>query len=322
MDTEVLIVGGGLSGLALADRLTQRGTDFLLVEAQDRLGGRIATHIVGGAAFDLGPTWFWPGQPRMAALAERFQIPVFEQHYAGDLMFQDQTGAIQRGRGYASMQGSYRLAGGMGALIDALAAAIDGARVLTNTRLKTVQHATGRITATLDQAGTPVTVTASQIVLAIPPRVAADTVRFEPEIDSGQRQSLEQVPTWMAGQAKIVAVYDTPHWRNAGLSGDAMSHRGPLVEIHDASPPEGGPYALFGFVGVPADARASHRDALMQLALEQLQSLFGPEMARPIDLVLQDWASFPDIARALDRAPVRQHPHGVAPNIKALAATG
>ncbi|MEM9605230.1 MAG: FAD-dependent oxidoreductase [Pseudomonadota bacterium] len=323
MDTDVLVVGGGLSGLALADRLAQQGTDFLLVDTQDRLGGRIATLEVDGAAFDLGPTWFWPGQPRLAAQAERFGIPVFEQYAAGDLMYQDQTGAVQRGRGYASMAGSYRLAGGVGALIDALAGTLDSARVMTHTALVSVQTQPGALTATLTQSGAPRTVTARQIVLAVPPRVVADTVRFEPALTDEQLQALAAVPTWMAGQAKVVAVYDAPHWRDAGLSGDAMSHRGPLVEIHDASPMAGGPFALFGFVGVPADARAAHREELLQLTRAQLVALFGPELGEPRELVLQDWATRPDIATPLDRTTVRQHPrYGLPTPLSALATQG
>lgn len=323
MQTDTLIVGGGLSGLALADHLTRKGTDFLLIEAQDRLGGRILTKELSGGKFDLGPAWFWPGQPRMAALARRFQIPVFEQYSTGDQMYQGQSGAVQRARGYASMQGSYRLAGGMGALIDALAGSLDAGHVLTQTRLRSVRHSPSKITALLDHDGASYTVEARQIILAIPPRVIAETVEFEPALDAAQLQTLKNVPTWMAGQAKILAVYDEPHWRNAGLSGDAMSHRGPMVEIHDASPKEGGPYALFGFVGYPADMRVTHKEAMMDDALAQLTAMFGPKMAHPLDLVLQDWAAVPEISRAQDRVPSGYHPsYGLPASLRSLAAHG
>ena len=66
MNTDVLIVGGGLSGLALAPKLEKSGVNYLVVEANDRLGGRILTKSVKEVAFDYGPAWFWPGQPRMA----------------------------------------------------------------------------------------------------------------------------------------------------------------------------------------------------------------------------------------------------------------
>ena len=323
IQTDILVVGGGLAGLALADHLTQKGADFLLVEAQERLGGRIMTRDIAGGQFDLGPAWFWPGQPRMAALARRFGIPVFEQFSTGDLMYQDQSGTVQRGRGYASMQGSYRLAGGMGALVDALAGVLEPARVKTGTQLTAVAHGPGGIAATLEQGGAALTIKARQIVLALPPRVIADTVAFTPALSAAELQSLKNVPTWMAGQAKIIAVYDEPHWRNAGLSGDAMSHRGPMVEIHDASPMHDGPYALFGFVGVPAEARAAHRDEMLQLAREQLIALFGPEMASPRDLILQDWARVPEIARPQDQKPVRWHPsYGLPRDLSALSKHG
>jgi len=126
------------------------------------------------------------------------------------------------------------------------------------------------------------------------------------------------VPTWMAGQAKAVAVYETPFWREAGLSGDAMSRRGPLVEIHDASPAQGGPYALFGFVGVPADARTD-AEALRVAVIAQMGRLFGPRATRPVELLLKDWAADPHTATAEDRAPMYAHPvYGLPPALNGL----
>lgn len=294
-----------------------------MVEAQDRLGGRILTRDVDGGKFDLGPAWFWPGQSRMAALTERFNIPVFEQFSSGDLMYQDQSGAVQRGRGYASMQGSLRLAGGMGRMIDALAGGLAPRRVLTGRRLEKIEHAPEGITAHFKQDGASLIIMARQIVLAMPPRVIADNVTFVPALDAAQMQALRNVPTWMAGQAKIMAIYDRPHWGEAGLSGDAMSQRGPMVEIHDASPMEGAPYGLFGFVGVPADARIAHKDALLAAAVAQLTALFGAEMAEPREIFLQDWATIRDIARPADRSPVRHHPaYGLHATLKSLTEQG
>lgn len=57
---EVAVVGGGLSGLALARSLHRRGRSFSVFEARDRLGGRILSVKQGEAGIDLGPTWFWP----------------------------------------------------------------------------------------------------------------------------------------------------------------------------------------------------------------------------------------------------------------------
>lgn len=323
MQTNILIVGGGLSGLALADQLRRRGADFLLVEAQERLGGRILTRDVGGGKFDLGPAWFWPGQPRMAALVQRFNIPVFEQFSSGELMYQDQSGAVQRGRGYASMQGSLRLAGGMGRMIDNLAGGLDPQRVLTRWRLEKIEYSPEGITTHVTQDGANLVIKAQQIVLAMPPRVIADNVTFVPALDAAQMHALRNVPTWMAGQAKIVAIYDQPHWRDAGLSGDAMSQRGPMVEIHDASPMDGAPYALLGFVGVPAASRIAHKNALLSSAVAQLTTLFGAKMAEPRAILFQDWATIPDIARPADLSPITHHPtYGLHPTLRGLSDQG
>lgn len=316
MQTDVLIVGGGLSGLSIADHVNQAGIDFLLAEASDRLGGRILTETLAGGAFDLGPAWFWPGQPRMAALAKRFGLAIFEQFSSGDLMFQDRSGTIQRGRGYASMQGSYRIDGGMGRLIAALQASLEQDKLLMNRKLVSLQSTGHDIIAAFD--GTD-SITARHVILAMPPRIIVESVQFNPALMPGQAEAMAQIPTWMAGQAKILAVYEEPYWRKAGLSGDAMSHRGPMVEIHDASSMAGGPYALFGFVGVPADARKAHRQDILSLALTQLTAMFGADMANPQSLVMKDWAAVPEVATARDQRALRAHPsYGLPSSLQTL----
>src|SRR5512143_3301971 len=88
-NTDIAIIGGGRSGLALAERLQHAGTDYTLLEARDRLGGRILSRVIDGAAFDLGPAWFWPIQPRMAALVSRLGLDVFDQFSEGAIVAED-----------------------------------------------------------------------------------------------------------------------------------------------------------------------------------------------------------------------------------------
>ena len=107
-------------------------------------------------------------------------------------------------------------------------------------------------------------------------RVAQATLRFVPELPDKVQQILTSIPTWMAGEAKLLAVYDRPHWREAGLSGDGMSRNGPLVEIHDASPAAAGPFALFGFVELPPPGvRKQHSGQMIEMAKRQLGHIFG-----------------------------------------------
>ncbi|MEP3439843.1 MAG: FAD-dependent oxidoreductase [Sulfitobacter sp.] len=298
-----LIIGGGLSGLALADALYAKGHDFMLVEGRRRLGGRIKTGHHAGGAFDLGPAWFWPGQPRIAHLIDRLNLTRFDQFADGDLVYENEQGQVQRGRGFSSMQGSWRLAGGLGALIDALAQGLPADRVRLGAEVTALEQTQSGVIASFRNGEA---MTFDRAVLCLPPRVAAN-IKFSPNLLDATKVALQNIPTWMAGQAKAVAVYDTPFWREAGLSGDAQSRFGPMVEIHDASPEHGGPYALFGFIGVPPQGRADEQ-TLRQHIGAQLKRLFGPAGAEPKHLFIKDWAFDPFTATKADLAPLYAHP--------------
>lgn len=69
-EVDVVIVGGGLAGLAAARRLDRAGIDWLLVEASDRLGGRVATDLIDGWRLDRGFQVLNTAYPRVPALAD------------------------------------------------------------------------------------------------------------------------------------------------------------------------------------------------------------------------------------------------------------
>lgn len=303
MRTDTLIVGGGLCGLALADALEAKGQDYLLVEARSRFGGRILSEYHKGAGFDLGPAWFWPGQPLMANLVQRLGLKQFDQYADGILSFEDERGQVQRGRGFSSMQGSWRVQGGLGTLSDGLARHLPSGRTRLNTAVEGLRQIPHGVSVRLSSGDT---VQANQVVLALPPRISAG-IEFDPPLPPGALAALHAVPTWMAGQAKAVAVYSTAFWREEGLSGDAMSRFGPMVEIHDASPSTDGLFALFGFIGVLPQARRDEQ-VLRQQVLAQLVRLFGAQAAEPEALFIKDWACDPFTAVMADQAPVMAHP--------------
>ncbi|TPX23246.1 hypothetical protein DIZ76_012572 [Coccidioides immitis] len=51
------IIGAGLAGLRCADILLQKGARVTILEARDRIGGRICQSDIGGTPVDLGPNW-------------------------------------------------------------------------------------------------------------------------------------------------------------------------------------------------------------------------------------------------------------------------
>ncbi|WP_305788658.1 NAD(P)/FAD-dependent oxidoreductase [Symbioplanes lichenis] len=70
VEVDVVIVGGGLAGLAAARRLDRAGIEWLLVEASDRLGGRVATDVVDGWHLDRGFQVLNTAYPRVPALVD------------------------------------------------------------------------------------------------------------------------------------------------------------------------------------------------------------------------------------------------------------
>jgi len=53
----VIVIGAGISGLAVGNALTHAGVECLVLEARDRMGGRLHTVDVGGVPIDLGGSW-------------------------------------------------------------------------------------------------------------------------------------------------------------------------------------------------------------------------------------------------------------------------
>jgi monoamine oxidase len=313
LKTDVLIVGGGLAGLYLAWLLEQRGVDYQLIEARGRWGGRILSHEItvdgNTASFDLGPAWFWPGQPRIANLLATLEIEPFQQFSTGENISEDEFGRIYRGAGFASMQGSYRLDGGIGVLIEKIKERIPGERMLLNRKAVFISRRDQIVSTEIESMEeTTRTLQSNCIVLAVPPRLVAETINFSPKLSGDTIDALNQIPTWMAGHAKVIAVYKSAFWRAVGLSGDAMSRRGPMVEIHDASPRAGGPFALFGFVGYPPNIRMENKEALLTQARNQLAHLFGPVAASPEKILIQDWAFDQHTATSLDHVGLTVHP--------------
>lgn len=306
IQAEILIVGAGLTGLSLADALIGAGRNVLVIEGRARIGGRILTRTVAGAAVDLGPAWIWPGQPRVAALAAEFGLQVFDQHATGRLVFEAADGAVRRDLDMAPMAGALRIVGGLGALTAGLAARVGGDAIRIGHRLTALASADDGISAKVE-AEAPLAIKARHVILAAPPRLLEDSFDFTPHLPEAARRAMRATPTWMAGHAKVVALYPRPFWRDAGLNGSAISHRGPLAEIHDASPGDGSVGALFGFVGLPAKQRLD-RDRLMAAAKTQLVSLFGSEASASSGMALQDWAAEGLTATRDDQTPPTGHP--------------
>ncbi|WP_067838881.1 flavin monoamine oxidase family protein [Nocardia lijiangensis] len=146
------------------------------------------------------------------------------------------------------------LSGGAGALAEKLAAELGSAVHLARPATAILRSADGVTVAT--PAGP---VRAARVIVAVPPPVAA-AIRHYPPLPPEHRFVQDNLR--MGTIYKAIAVYDTPFWRERGLSGEIIALDGPVPAAFDISPP-GGP----GHLGVLIPGRAA--EALDRLGVAE-----------------------------------------------------
>jgi len=99
MKYDVIVIGAGYAGLTAARNLKRAGKSILLLEARDRVGGRIYTKWVDETTYvDLGGQWIGPNQQKMYELCKEYNTETFATYDKGksSLYFLDQ---LKRYRG-------------------------------------------------------------------------------------------------------------------------------------------------------------------------------------------------------------------------------
>jgi len=95
-EADVVVVGAGLAGLAASRALSAAGASVMVLEARDRVGGRVLNHDLGdGTVVEVGGQWIGPTQDRLAALARELRIETFPTHANGHNLL-EYGGSVRR----------------------------------------------------------------------------------------------------------------------------------------------------------------------------------------------------------------------------------
>lgn len=264
-----IIIGAGLSGLLTAFRLKQAGLPFKVLEARERIGGRINTlSEADGPPLEMGATWFGDQHIHLKALLQELGIDRFEQYMEGTAFFQPFSTSPAESIQVPAQPPSYRITGGSSSLIRSLYEKLDTNAVHFNQAVKQIRfHKDGATVFAAEVFET------DRVVLALPPKLWANKISFAPPLPNDLKDIALQTQTWMEDSIKVALTFEKDFWQEENLSGTLFSNTGPITELYDHSNRHRSKYALCGFIN--SGFKQLNVSQRQELVISQLKGVFG-----------------------------------------------
>jgi len=282
---DVIIIGAGLTGLTLARLLIDNGQSVLVLEARDRVGGRIHTHTTSdGAEVEMGATWFFPHFNNLHKSMKSMNLGLMEQYMKGYTLQEGSAGSTPRKFYEGGSSDMFRIKGGTSNLVTTLYDKIGHDKVELSQIVKEIKKIDGGVeVVTKDSC-----FTAKRLVTTIPPQLLAHTVQFNPPLPNEVKQVISNTHTWMGGSMKGAITYAKPFWKEAGNSGALYSYAGPFVQMYDQTSTDGKRFALVGFMDEKISS-LPYKERKKKVT-DQLVRVFGNEAREPLDYKDTYWA--------------------------------
>jgi putrescine oxidase len=86
-EVDVVVVGAGVTGLTAARRLRAAGRSVLVLEARDRVGGRLLTDDVDGVRLEVGGQWVSPDQTALLGVLDELGLATYPRHREGESVY-------------------------------------------------------------------------------------------------------------------------------------------------------------------------------------------------------------------------------------------
>lgn len=272
MTHKTIIIGAGLSGLTIAYKLHKAGKPFLLLEARDRIGGRILTSRTNkGAAIELGATWLGKKHQYLIGLLSELGIGLFPQVTGGRAIYEASSlSPAQVVELPHNDEPSYRIAGGSEMLIRELRSKIRSTSVRLNEQVLELKGSPDHVEVTTNKG----TYRAGKVVSTLPPHLLISTITISPALPDQLLNVARQTHTWMGESIKVGLRYAQPFWREDGAPGGTIfSNVGPVTEMYDHTNIEESKYALKGFLN--GTYHSLTREERRDMVLSQLRKYYG-----------------------------------------------
>ncbi|WP_299090820.1 NAD(P)/FAD-dependent oxidoreductase [uncultured Microbacterium sp.] len=93
---DVVVIGAGAAGLTAAHELKKAGLSVAVLEARDRVGGRLWTDVIDGAMLEIGGQWVSPDQQALIDTIADLGLETFSRYREGDSVYVGPDGVAHR----------------------------------------------------------------------------------------------------------------------------------------------------------------------------------------------------------------------------------
>ncbi len=283
-EVDILIIGAGLTGLALSYCLREQNINIKILEGRSRLGGRILTTFNNETPVEMGATWLSSQHTELRQLLNELGLEIFEQELGNTAIYEPiSTNPHQLVTLPANQESSYRIKGGSFSLIKALENSIQTDQIKLGHRVTKIIEEPDFLRVITNKESFK----AKIVISTLPPFLFTSSVKVQPSLDQEYIEILTNTHTWMGESIKIALTYEKPFWKEGESSGTIFSNPGPIPEMYDHSNFENSKFALKGFLnGAYFSVTKEQR---LEMILKQLEKYYGPKVRDLLDYQEMIW---------------------------------
>ena len=313
MNADVCIIGAGLSGAYIARILASHNISVYIIDALNRVGGRLLTASSG----DLGGSWIWPrSEPNMANLLQSLGIDTVPMHMDGISMACTSDDGTRHviANGQAAMyaacgSGAVRVRGGASKVVSELLRSVSFSSIQLGLRVTEIDYNDAKKVKIKcerrendgvqdDEEDITAIFHCKAVVLAAPPKVLANTIKFTPNLPQDKVKSMLVTPTWMEEYSKVAVSFPRNWWRQLCMSGISIDHAGAVQTWWEACSGIGGDGepTLAGFVTKEGADMLKFDDPVcfFKYISESLKRIYGVDVMENSSNEVKAYGSYTD----------------------------